>query len=70
VRLKDWVTISEAASMLKVNPVTVWQWTRQVGRLPKKKRRGVQLVRFSDVVKLAEERGIAPPLTKGLFLTN
>jgi hypothetical protein len=70
VRPKDWVTISEAASILKVNPATAWHWTRQAGRLPKKKRRGVQLVRFSDVVKLAEERGIAQPLTKSIFLIN
>ena len=70
VGLKDWVTISEASYILKVNPVTAWQWTRKGSRLPAKKRRGVQLVRFSDVLKLAEERGIAPALTKGLYLTN
>jgi hypothetical protein len=67
---KDWVTISEAASILKVNPATAWQWTRQKGRLPVVKRRGVQLVRFSDVLKLAEERGLAPPLPRGPFLTG
>jgi hypothetical protein len=66
----DWVTISEAASILKVNPVTAWQWTRKGGRLRVQLRRRLQVVRFSDVLKLAEERGTAPPLAKGLFLTN
>ena len=68
-RRARWVTISEAASILKINPVTAWQWTRQPGRLPVVRRRGIQLVRFSDVLKLAEERGLLPALPKGRFLT-
>lgn len=70
VGLKDWVTISEAASILQVNPVTAWQWTRRGGKLPSRRRRRIQLVRFDDVLKLAKERGIAPPLAKGLFFTS
>ena len=70
VTLKDWVTVSEAANILGVNPATAWLWTKKGNYLPTKKRRGHQFVRFSHVVKLAEERGTAPPLTKGKFLAN
>ncbi len=67
VRINDWVTLSEAASILKVNPATAWQWSRKGAGLPTRKGRGTLVVRFSDVVKVAEERGIAPTLTKGHF---
>lgn len=69
VGLKDWVTVSEAANILRVNPVTAWQWAK-TGRLPAKKRRKLQVVRFGDVVALAMERGSGPALASGIYFTN
>ena len=57
VMIDDWVTISEAANILMVDPATAWKWSQEGGPLPVTIRRNLRLVRFRDVLKLAEERG-------------
>ena len=65
VMLDDWVTISEAANILKVDPATAWKWSQEGGPLPVTIRKNLRLIRFREVLKLAEERGTAPPPPKG-----
>jgi hypothetical protein len=57
VRGKDWMTLSEAATYLQINPATAWSWAR-TGKLKAKRRGRVRMVRFTDVYDLGAARGI------------
>ena len=65
---KDWVTVSDVAGFLGVNPATAWNWVR-AGKLKSRKRRGVIVVRFGDIEQMATERGLYER-PRGVFLTN
>lgn len=61
VRAKDLVSLSEAATYLRINPATAWSWAK-AGKLKAKKRGPVRVVRFADVHSLAVEGGIVKEL--------
>jgi hypothetical protein len=49
--------VSDVAGFLRVNPATAWNWVK-LKKLKSRKRRGVIVVRFGDIVEMAIERGL------------
>ena len=61
------LTLREAAGLLRIDPATANRMFAS-GRLKARKRSGVYVLRFRDVVREARERGIELGLRKGPFL--
>ena len=55
VGLDDFVTVRDAAQLLRVPPMTVTRWIKK-RRIRSGKKRGVSVIRLRDVLRVAQER--------------